>query len=168
MQRFIADYPQIGDRKVEKLSIMAHALSTLKKQDEKFNVLAERELEANLAQVNNATDARFILTSFSRLGIKSKKISTHCAEQILNNLETLSVDNLEHLLKSFLPKDQLPNNFFKTIAQRIGQLLEEDPYAFNKVRAQATLRGLEKWATQRLHVDEELLTKFRHHVQYLA
>lgn len=168
VQRFIADFQNVGDRKVEKLSIMAHALATLKKKDEKFNILVEREIEAHLHQVNNATDSRFILTSFSRLGLKSKKVYEHCAEKIIQNLESLSVDNLEHLLKTPLRKDQLPNNFFKAIAERTGQLLDETPYSFTKPKTEAILKGLERWAQHKAHVDEELLTKFRYHIQFLG
>jgi len=166
VEKFVSDFGSLKSNKAEKISIVALCLANLKTKSEKFNMLAEREIEANLDSVQSVLDSQFLICGFARLGIKNKKIYEHCANNIIQNVENLSLKEIEPYLKTFLPKNLLPKQFFTSIAEKLGNMLEENPLLFEKENTAVIIKGLEKWTREGMLQNNEVLTKFKEHSQY--
>jgi len=166
VEKLVADFGKVKQNKAEKISIVALSLANLKSKSEKFNLLAEREVEANLDSVKSVLDSQFIICGFARLGIKNKKIFEHCANNIIQSVETLSLKDIEPYLKTFLPKNLLPKQFFASIAEKLETVLEENPLLLDKEYTGVVVKGLEKWVGEGMLPNGDVLAKYKEFSQY--
>jgi len=165
VEKFVAEIGSVQNRKVEKVSLVARSLATLKKKNDKFNVLAEREVEANLSHVVNPIDSRFIICSFAQLGIKNKKIYEHCTNNIIQNKDNLSIQDLDRFFYASLPAE-VPRELFGAVAGRVEEELARVPGYFTKEKAKVMVGVLDQWKNQKKHDNGSVITKLREHVQY--
>jgi len=165
VERFVAEIGSVQNRRVEKISLVARSLGALKKRNDKFNVLAEREVEANLNDITSPIDSRFIICNFAALGIKNKKIFEHCANNVIQNKDNLSIQDLDRFFYTVLPAE-VPKQLFTVLAERVQSELESNPAYFNKQKAKAIAAVLDQWKAQKKHENDSVIAKLKEHIQY--
>lgn len=106
----------------------------------------------------NLTDARFILCSFPRLGIKSKAISEQCEKLVVANKDSLNLNHVEQLMATTQGARQLSKGYYEAVGGRLGALVEKSK-GINKVTGEILVKSLKNWESLGLYVNEQLRTK---------
>lgn len=159
-------YPQVKENKIEKIAIMALSLANLKKKNDKFNILAEKEMEAQLGDLNQQIDVRFILSSFPRLGIKSKKILEHCEKKVVEGAGELTLGNIEQIAMT-TQGAKFGKAFYEALGGRMDSLVQANMKEINKSKGEHFLSILQKWESMGLYKNQELVTRIKDHIKLL-
>lgn len=160
------NYGKIEENKLEKIAIVAISLANLKKKNDKFNILAEKEVEAQLNDLTQPIDIRFILSSFPRLGIKSKKILDHCEKHVIEGAGELTLSNIEQIVTT-TQATKFSKGFYDALGGRLNSLVEENLSQVDKSKGEHFLSVLQKWESAGLYKNEELVTRLRDHIKLL-
>lgn len=112
----------------------------------------------------NLTDARFILCSFPRLGIKSKAIYDHCEKLVIGNKDTLTLNHIEQLMVTTQGARQLSKGYYEALGDRLGALVEKSK-GINKLTGDVLVKSLKSWESLGLYVNEQLRTKVANLIQ---
>jgi hypothetical protein len=156
--KFMEKYPEIIHNKIEKITVIAQALSNLKIKNEKFTIFAEKEIESNLDKLN-LFDARFVVNSFPRLGIKNKNIIQHCEGLIINGKDQLNFKGIQQLMASTQGVRLFSKEYYNALGQRLDALLEDVRVKLDKNNGEIIQKTLRAWDSLGLYKNEALSTK---------
>ena len=146
---------------------MAQSLANLRKKNEKFNMLAEKEIESQLASITNVSEARLIAASFPKLGIKSKKIFEYIGNMIATNAKNFNINNVETLMIEGMNNSVFPKGYYEALGKRLSELFESRKESMGKPKEQTLITVLRKWETNGLYKNPELITRIQNHLQLL-
>jgi hypothetical protein len=139
----------------------------MKKKHDKFNALAEKEVEAALSTITTLSEARLIASSFPKLGIKSKTILAHAEKIIIDNSKEINFNHIETLMIAGINVRAFSKIYYETLASRFAELFGVNKRSVIKSKGQLLIAVLQKWETNGLYKNPELVTRLQDHIQLL-